>query len=129
MELYAYWMQMHSFRNAPTGTRGDYWGNTLLQEAGFRLTSNSWECYELHLRLNPDPASGAGAVFEVWQNDALVRRFDDAGPLGFWIRDKFCPNDSKSAVCTTQPHTGAARSTLTCHGGIEDQLLLASELQ
>jgi len=58
-------------------------------------------CCELHLKLNPDAASGAGAVLEVWQNDVLVLRFDDTGPLGFWIRDKFCPNDSKTAVCTT----------------------------
>jgi len=101
MDLYTYWVQMHSFRDAPTGTRGDYWGNTLLQDAGFRLASNSWECYELHLKLNPDAASGAGAVLEVWHNDALVRRFDDSGPLGYWIKDKFCPNDSTSPACTT----------------------------
>ena len=101
MDLYTYWMQMRSWREAPTGAHGDYWGNTVLHVAGFRLASNSWECYELHLKLNPDPASGAGAVLEVWQNDAVVRRFDDTGPLGFWIRDKFCPNDSTSEVCVT----------------------------
>jgi len=92
---------MHSFKETPTGAQGEYWGNTVLQEARFRLASNSWECYELHLRLNPDPANGAGAVLEVWDNDALVRRFDDTGPVGFWIRDKFCPKDSTSPVCTT----------------------------
>jgi len=101
MEFYVYWMQMHSWKGwAPNG-HGDYWGNTLLHEPGFRLASNRWECYELHLKLNPDPASGAGAVLEVWQNDALVRRFDDSGPRGFWVRDKFCPDDSMSRVCTT----------------------------
>lgn len=101
MDLYTYWMQMRSWKEAPTGANGDYWGNTLLQEAGFRLASDSWECYELHLRLNPDPASGAGAVLEVWDNDVLVRRFDETGPLGFWIRDKFCPKDSTTPACTT----------------------------
>jgi hypothetical protein len=101
MDLYTYWMQMRSWKEAPTGAQGDYWGNTLLQDAGFRLASNSWECYELHLRLNPDPASGAGAVLEVWNNDVLVRRFDDTGPFGYWVRDKFCPTGSTSFACTT----------------------------
>jgi hypothetical protein len=101
MDVYVSWMQMHSWREAPTGAEGDYYGNTLLHQAAFRVASDSWECYEIHLKLNPDPASGAGAVLAVWQNDALVRRFDDTGPLGFWIRDKFCPNDSKSPVCIT----------------------------
>ena len=100
MDLYTYWRGMHSWRAVPTGRRGDYWGNTLLHDPHFRLHSNTWECYELHLKLNPNPARAAGAVLEVWQNNHLVRRFDDRGPLGYWVRDKFCPLDATGPECT-----------------------------
>jgi len=101
MDLYTYWRGMHTWKTAPTGARGDYFGNTLLHDAHFVLRSNTWVCYEMHLKLNPDPASGRGAVLEVWANDRLIRRFDDHGPLGYWVRDKFCPADANGAECTT----------------------------
>lgn len=108
MDLYTYWRGMHSWRAAPTGARGDYFGNTLLHDARFVLEPNRWVCYEMHLKLNPDPASGAGAVLEVWKNDRLVRRFDAHGPLGYWVRDKFCPVDAFGSECTlyrpAKPH-------------------------
>ena len=94
MDLYAYWMGMHSWTDNPTGAVGDYYGDTLLHDAEFRLQSNVWVCFELHLKLNPNPSNGSGAALEVWQNDALVHRFDDSGPLGYWVKDKFCPDDA-----------------------------------
>jgi hypothetical protein len=100
MDFYTYWMGMHSWMSAPTGAVGDYYGNTLLHDAEFRLQSNAWICYEIHLKINPDPANGAGAVLEVWQNDSLIRRFDDSGPMGYWVLDKFCPVDADGAECT-----------------------------
>jgi hypothetical protein len=102
IDLYAYWMGMRSWRAAPTPTpaRGDNWGNTLLHNAEFQLQSDTWVCYELHLKLNPDALSSTGAVLEVWQDDRLIRRFDDSGPLGYWIRDKFCPDDADGVECT-----------------------------
>lgn len=100
MDLYTYWRGMHTWRAAPTGARGDYFGNTLLHDSHFLMRSNEWTCYEIHLKLNPDPASGRGAVLEVWENDRLVRRFDDRGPLGYWVRDKFCPADADGRECT-----------------------------
>ncbi len=100
MDLYTYWRGMHSWKAAPTGKRYDYFGNTLLHDPHFRLRSNTWMCYEIHLKLNPNPKSGAGAILEVWRNDRLVRRFDDRGPLGYWVRDKFCPVDATGRECT-----------------------------
>jgi hypothetical protein len=100
MDFYTYWMGMHSWRANPTGVVGDYFGNTLLHNAEFRMQSDTWVCYEIHLKVNPDPTIGMGAVLEIWQNDALIRRFDDTGPLGYWVRDKFCPNDADGAECT-----------------------------
>jgi hypothetical protein len=101
MDFFNYWMGMHSWKVAPTGARGDYWGNTLLHDAEFRSANDAWRCYEIHLKLNPDPATRAGAVLEVWQDDVLVRRFDDAAPVGYWVRDKFCPSDADGSECTT----------------------------
>jgi hypothetical protein len=100
MDFYVYWMGMHSWKSAPTGAVGDYYGNTLLHNAEFRMQSNTWICYEIHLKINPDPTSGAGAVLEVWQNDSLIRRFDDSGPMGYWVLDKFCPADADGTECT-----------------------------
>jgi hypothetical protein len=101
MDFYAYWMGMHSWKSDPTGAVGDYWGNTLLHDAEFRMQSNTWICYEVHLKLNPNPANGSGAILEVWENDNLIRRFDDSGPYGYWVADKFCPSDADGSECTT----------------------------
>jgi len=100
MEFYNYWMGMHSWQTDPTGAPGDYYGNTLLHDAEFRMQSDTWVCYEVHLKLNPDPTSGAGAVLQVWENDNLIGTFDDTGPYGYWVRDKFCPSDADGAECT-----------------------------
>jgi hypothetical protein len=100
MDLYTYWMGMHSWKPEPTGAVGDYYGNTLLHDAAFLVQSDAWICYEIHLKVNPDPSSARDAELEVWQNDSLVRRFDDKAPLGYWIRDKFCPLDAKGSECT-----------------------------
>lgn len=100
MDLYIYWRGMHSWKADPTGRRYDYFGNTVLQDPHARLRSNTWMCYEIHLKLNPNPASGAGAVLEVWQNNRRIRRFDDHGPVGYWIRDKFCPLHGSGPQCT-----------------------------
>ena len=100
MDFYTYWMQMHSWKANPTGATGDYWGNTLVHDAEFRMQSDTWVCYEVHLKLNPDPTTGTGAVLEVWENDNLIRRFDDTGPFGYWVADKFCPSDADGSECT-----------------------------
>lgn len=101
MDFYAYWMGMHSWKSAPTGAPGDYYGNSFVHDAEFRMQSDAWVCYEVHLKLNPDPTSGTGAILEVWENDNLIRRFDDTGPYGYWVADKFCPSDADGTECTT----------------------------
>lgn len=100
MDLYTYWRGMHTWRAAPTGARGDYFGNTLLHDPRFRLQSGKWQCDEIHLKVNPDPVSGTGAVLEVWENNELIRRFDDHGSRGYWVRDKFCPAAAEGPECT-----------------------------
>lgn len=100
LDLYVSWMQMHTWKAANAGPH-DYYGNTLIHKYDFRYRSDAWDCFEIHLKLNPDPASGAGAVLEVWKNDALVQRFDDKGPLGYLVRDKFCPWDADDPKCAS----------------------------
>jgi hypothetical protein len=70
MDFYACWLGMRSWMSDPTGAVGDYYGNTLLHDAEFRTQSDTRVCYEIHLKFNPDPTSGA--------------------------KDKFCPNDAST---------------------------------
>jgi len=99
-DYYNYWMAMHSWMSAPINDDGTaYYGNSLVHRNDFTVDDGTWVCLEVHARLNPDPSSGAGAVLEVWKNDALVQRFDDEGPMGYWVRDKFCPADADGSEC------------------------------
>jgi hypothetical protein len=103
-DFYNYWLGMHSWMAPPVNDDGTaYYGNTLVHQNGFTLDEASWVCIEVHVRLNPDPGSAAGAVLEVWKNDARLARFDDTGPMGYWIRDKFCPTGADGTECTDYP--------------------------
>jgi hypothetical protein len=97
MDFYVYWRGMHSYEANPTGLA--WYGNTMIHEE-VPVQSNTWICYEIHMKLNPDAANATGAVLEVWKDDTLVRRFDDTGPFGFYVGDWFCPNDSDGTECT-----------------------------
>ncbi|MDB4959723.1 MAG: hypothetical protein JWO36_7292 [Myxococcales bacterium] len=103
-DFYNYWMTMHSWMPAPITDDGTaYYGNALVHRDDFTIDEGQWVCLEVHARLNPSPASGAGAVLEVWKNDVQVARFDDAAPLGYWIRDKFCTMAGSASECTSYP--------------------------
>ncbi len=103
-DFYNYWMAMRSWMADPINDDGTaYYGNRLVHRNDFTIDEDAWVCLEVHVRLNPDPASGAGAVLEVWKNDALVQRFDDSGPMGYWVRDKFCPEGADGRECTDYP--------------------------
>ena len=60
---------MHSWMAAPTNDGTSYFGNALVHKNGFTVDEGRWVCVELHAKLNPDPATGAGAVLEVFKND------------------------------------------------------------
>jgi hypothetical protein len=102
-DFYNYWMNMHSWMQTPTNDGTSYYGNSLAHENAFKIDETQWVCLEIHVRLNPGASSASGAVLEVWKNDALVRRFDDGGPMGWWVRDKFCPADTNASECTQYP--------------------------
>ncbi len=98
MDFYAYWMQMHSWMANPSGDTA-YYGNTLIHSNEFTVASGEWTCFEVHLKLNPDPTTASGAILEVWKNDSLVITFNDTSPLGYWTADKFCPAAADASAC------------------------------
>jgi hypothetical protein len=103
-DFYNYWRGMHSWMAEPVDDNGmAFWGNALVHQNSFTVDPGSWVCIEVHTRLNPDPSNGDGAMLEVWKNDALVASFTDSTPLGYWIRDKYCPEGADGRECTDYP--------------------------
>lgn len=100
---YDYWMNMHSWMSQPTGTNS-YYGNSVVHRNAFTADDDTWICLELHVKLNTDPSSSAGAAIDVWKNDALVQHLDGQMPLGCWIADKFCPVGADGVECTNYPN-------------------------
>ncbi len=98
LDFYNYWMTMHSWMDEPEGDTA-YYGNSLIHQPGL-VARDAWQCIELHVVLNPDPASAAGAELALWVDDALIVRFADESPLGYWIKDKFCPDSATGTECT-----------------------------
>ncbi len=101
-DFYNYWMNMHSWMAVPSGSQA-YYGNGLVHQNTFTVDETKWSCLEVHVKLNPDPTNATGGMLEVWKNNTLVASFDDAGPKGYWIRDKFCPPGANGKECTDYP--------------------------
>jgi len=111
LDFYNYWMTMHSWMDMPSGPTA-YYGNSLVHDSGLRATDDTWLCAELHIKLNPDPASPAGAELGLWIDDAPVEHFTDAAPLGYWVKDKFCPDQADGPECTAYRPPGVALAPL-----------------
>src|SRR5437764_9478723 len=45
----------------------------------------------------------AGAALEVWKNDVLIQRFPEAGAIGNWVQDHYCPAGADGAQCNYSP--------------------------
>ena len=99
LDFYNYWMTMHSWMETPMGSTA-YYGNALVHDPSLRAPDDTWFCVELHIKINPDPASAAGAELGLWINDTSVQQFSDTTPLGYWVRDKFCPDAATGTECT-----------------------------
>ncbi|MBK7401050.1 MAG: hypothetical protein IPJ34_33555 [Myxococcales bacterium] len=102
LDFYAYWMTMHSWKDVPTGSDA-YYGNTVVHRASLRAKDDAWSCVEMHVKVNPDPASKAGAQLGLWVDDVSIAQFDDAAPLGYWVKDKFCSTTADAPSCTSYP--------------------------
>jgi hypothetical protein len=93
LDFYNYWMGMQ------TNPGGGFWGNTLVHDAGMFAT-HGWQCVEIHIALNPSAGSAAGAELGVWVENAPIVQYDDQGPVGRWLHDKFCRDTADSPSCT-----------------------------
>jgi hypothetical protein len=103
-DYYNYWMTMHSWMADPIVDDGTaYYGNGLVHRNDFTVDPESWVCLEVHVRLNTSGSGPAGGMLEVWKNDELMQSFGDDGPMGYWIRDKFCPDGADGSECTDYP--------------------------
>jgi hypothetical protein len=98
LDFYNYWMTMRSWMDVPSGDTA-YYGNSLVHEPSL-VATGEWQCIELHVKLNPDGASGAGAELALWLDDEPRAAFTDTSPLGYWIKDKFCPDTATGTECT-----------------------------
>jgi hypothetical protein len=99
LDTYNYWMNMRSWMDTPTGTTA-YYGNATINQKSFTVDEGAWMCLEAHAKLNTDLASSKGAALDVWKNDTLVQHYDEAAPLGYWVKDKFCPDTADGRECT-----------------------------
>ena len=98
LDTYDYWMKMRSWMDQPEGDTA-YYGNPLIHREDF-LAQESWQCIEIRIKVNDDLASAAGAALGVWLDDGTIAELDDQGPLGYWVRDKWCPDDTTAPECT-----------------------------
>jgi hypothetical protein len=98
MDFYNYWMKMHSWMAEPSGDTA-YYGNSLVHDPGL-VAKEAWQCFEIHVKLNPTPSSGLDAELGLWVDDRAVMEFTDEGPLGYWVRDKFCSDTATGRECT-----------------------------
>jgi hypothetical protein len=98
MDFYNYWMKMRSWMDVPMGDTA-YYGNSVIHDPSV-TAKEVWQCFEIHVKLNPDPTSGAGAELGVWIDDHSIVQFTDAAPIGYWVKDKFCPVGATGTECT-----------------------------
>jgi hypothetical protein len=98
MDFYNYWMKMHSWMDNPMGSTA-YYGNALIHEPNLSAKPQ-WQCIEIHIKVNTSASSGAGAELGVWVDDRSIIQFTDSSPLGYWIKDKFCPSATTASECT-----------------------------
>ncbi|MBW2524884.1 MAG: hypothetical protein JRI23_11940 [Deltaproteobacteria bacterium] len=97
LDFYNYWMGMQ------TNPGGGFWGNVLINDANLVATFD-WQCIEVHIRMNTSTSSNAGAELGIWRDGESIVQYDDQGPTGRWLHDKFCrtdPNEPATATSCT----------------------------
>src|SRR5205823_4754873 len=122
-----YWMTMHTC----SGCGGSYWGNALISRTAFTASDNTWACIEVHAKLNADVGSDAGAVLEVWKDDALIQAFPE--PTEYAVRvlgpRSLLPGWGRRLAVQLHAHgTRPARQAVPQHHIAEVELVLAAEL-
>jgi hypothetical protein len=104
LDFYNVWFGMRSWQ-------GSSYGNWLVNRSSVSTRPGTWQCVEYHVKLNDDPASARGGSLSLWVDDALVYRYDESGPRGYWVAATFCPSDADSPNCLDFAPPPAQRST------------------
>lgn len=99
MDFYNYWMNMRSWMDGQPDPDTGFYGNPVLHRDDFYMKIDEWMCIEFMIRLNDDLNSAAGGELAAWYEDELLYHFTESGPLGYWVRDKFCVADADAAAC------------------------------
>lgn len=99
LDFYNYWMNMRSWQSPPPSGNSGFFGNNVLHDTRATAPGNTWVCVELHVKMN-EPSSTAGGELGVWVNDTSLQQYTSQSPLGYWVRDKFCPNNTTDRACT-----------------------------
>jgi hypothetical protein len=79
---YDYWVKMR-----PDG-KGDYWGNTLLNDPAVTVAPAQWTCIEHMVKLNDSPTSSNGE-HAIWINGIKVSHLGPGFPKGLWTGGNF----------------------------------------
>ena len=83
-DYYSYWMDM---RGSPP--RGQYWGNSFMQDEAPKVRRGEWICVELMMKLN-DVGKSNGEM-ALWIDGKLASHIGQGFPKGKWVYDKFFP--------------------------------------
>jgi hypothetical protein len=84
---YDYWMNMRIAGD------GNYWGNTLLNNPGVKVTPGQWACVEQMVKLN-NPVTAFNGEHAIWINGVQVSHLGQGFPNGTWSGGNFTQTTS-----------------------------------
>jgi hypothetical protein len=87
---YNYWMGMRQAGD------GNYWGNTLLNNANVTATPGQWMCVEHMVKLNA-PVTAVNGEHAIWINGVKVSHLGQGFPKGFWSGGNFTQDPNGTA--------------------------------
>ncbi len=79
-EFYTYWHKMRSYRETPTGAKGDYYGNRLKMTGQTPLQRDKWICVEAMMKVNTVGKSDGELAF--WIDGKLIGWWKPGSPRG-----------------------------------------------
>jgi hypothetical protein len=86
---YDYWMNMR------VGGDGNYWGNSLLNDAHVRSTPGQWMCVEHMVKLN-NPVTAFNGEHAIWLDGVKVSHLGQDFPNGRWSWGRFTQDPTGS---------------------------------
>lgn len=106
LDFYNVWYSMRSWQ-------GFSYGNHLINRADLQMRPGQWQCIEYQVKLNTNVATAQGGALSVWVDDALIYRYDETGPRGYWVAATFCPQNADTRDCLDYAPAPAQRANDT----------------